>query len=321
MSALSNANADIPSDMDTQEHCPANCQSRQQVDENVPPNNDVENSENTGHAWYNDPVYSRFWSHYRSIHSWFRKHDEYLSAHRSEESWYRDLCQGQALCHEHVGNVMNMLGAGEPRRHQAGGALGHYPHATLDCSQAHLNLNHQTLHNVNHHNRKRKSSKKCRSQRKSNHLHHSHHLQGPNIHLQVSNFDPEHGDLDIYSVDGGFEFEMEITDEMMDFFSQSEKHRRERDSKKSKDMNKSDQVHGDVYVELTESAFGKNSATILPPSERPGSRRIAEMKEIYGAGAAMIHGMETAMQLSYDRHADRKRSKLWPAVPINIKFS
>ena len=60
--------------------------------------------------------------------------------------------------------------------------------------------------------------------------------------------------------------------------------------------------------------------TVKPPSERPGVRRTTEMKQLYGAGAAMIHGMETAMQLNFDRNCDLKQPKLWPNLPLTIKF-
>ena len=66
---------------------------------------------------------------------------------------------------------------------------------------------------------------------------------------------------------------------------------------------------------------GKHRASVHPPSERPGARRTSEMKALYGRGAAMIHGMETAMQLTYDRNCDVKQPKLWPHLPFNIKFS
>ena len=58
----------------------------------------------------------------------------------------------------------------------------------------------------------------------------------------------------------------------------------------------------------------------MAPSERPGARRTTEMKLLYGKGAAMIHGMETAMQLTYDRNCDLKQPKMWPNMPLNVKF-
>lgn len=57
------------------------------------------------------------------------------------------------------------------------------------------------------------------------------------------------------------------------------------------------------------------------PTERPGVLRAQEMQQLYGPGAAMIHGMETAMQLAFDRNTDRSGSKLWPHLPLNIQFN
>jgi len=61
--------------------------------------------------------------------------------------------------------------------------------------------------------------------------------------------------------------------------------------------------------------------TVLPPSEQLGARRLSEMHELYGTGSAMIHGMETAMQLSFDRNTDRYKPRPWPALPLNIQFN
>ena len=57
------------------------------------------------------------------------------------------------------------------------------------------------------------------------------------------------------------------------------------------------------------------------PRERPGLRRAAEMKELYGQGAAMIHGMETALQMTYDRNTDIRRPKFWPNMPFRVQFA
>lgn len=54
------------------------------------------------------------------------------------------------------------------------------------------------------------------------------------------------------------------------------------------------------------------------PAERPGERRSAEMKRLYGKDAAKIQGMETAMQLTFDRNCDRKQPKYWPVIPLNL---
>ena len=65
----------------------------------------------------------------------------------------------------------------------------------------------------------------------------------------------------------------------------------------------------------------KNTASKNAPKERPGFRRTTEMVTLYGKGAAMIHGMETAMQLTYDKNCDQKKPKLWPQLPLKIDFT
>ena len=61
--------------------------------------------------------------------------------------------------------------------------------------------------------------------------------------------------------------------------------------------------------------------TVEAPRERPGARRSQEMKLLYGRGAAMIHGMETALQMAFDRNTDVKQPKLWPNMPLKIVFT
>ena len=65
----------------------------------------------------------------------------------------------------------------------------------------------------------------------------------------------------------------------------------------------------------------KKRTTAQAPTERPGVRRTAEMKGLYGNSAAMIHGMETALQLNFDRNCDLKTPRLWPHLPLNIVFN
>lgn len=55
--------------------------------------------------------------------------------------------------------------------------------------------------------------------------------------------------------------------------------------------------------------------------EKPGEKRLQEMKELYGEGATRIFAMETAMQLSFQKCYDQKAPKLWPTLPLNIKFN
>ena len=62
------------------------------------------------------------------------------------------------------------------------------------------------------------------------------------------------------------------------------------------------------------------SGSSLAPREQVGARRNNEMKMLYGKDAAMIHGMETALQLNFNRNCDLKQPQYWPNLPINIKF-
>lgn len=55
-----------------------------------------------------------------------------------------------------------------------------------------------------------------------------------------------------------------------------------------------------------------------PPAERPGERRAAEMKLLYGDSAAKIQAMEAAVQLSFNKHFDRKQPKYWPIIPLKF---
>lgn len=59
-------------------------------------------------------------------------------------------------------------------------------------------------------------------------------------------------------------------------------------------------------------------SSVAPPSERPGERRAAEMKKLYGKDAAKIQAMEAAMQLSFDRNCDLKQPKYWPVIPLKL---
>ena len=63
---------------------------------------------------------------------------------------------------------------------------------------------------------------------------------------------------------------------------------------------------------------GAQLSTAAPPNERPGARRGAEMRKLYGADAAKIQAMEAALQLNFDRNCDRKLPKYWPVIPLRL---
>uniref|UniRef100_A0AAX7VDM4 Gem (nuclear organelle) associated protein 8 n=1 Tax=Astatotilapia calliptera TaxID=8154 RepID=A0AAX7VDM4_ASTCA len=88
------------------------------------------------------------------------------------------------------------------------------------------------------------------------------------------------------------------------YFAQTERHREE-----LKNYMPADQ---DLH------SFSLRSS-VAPPLERPGERRTAEMKKLYGGDAAKIMAMEAAMQLNFERNCDlKKQPKYWPVIPLKL---
>ncbi|XP_043921675.1 gem-associated protein 8 [Protopterus annectens] len=106
---------------------------------------------------------------------------------------------------------------------------------------------------------------------------------------------------------------MEITEELRQYFAQTEKHREE--------LKRQHQISAQVletYVAADHDLHLVKGRTVEPPAERPGERRVAEMKLLYGEDASKIQGMETAMQLTFDRNCDKKQPKYWPIIPLRL---
>lgn len=75
----------------------------------------------------------------------------------------------------------------------------------------------------------------------------------------------------------------------------------------------------DSYVPADQDLHGVSwRSSAAPPSERPGERRGAEMKKLYGKDSAKILAMEAAMQLTFDRNCDLKQPKYWPVIPLKL---
>uniref|UniRef100_A0A3B3THC2 Gem (nuclear organelle) associated protein 8 n=1 Tax=Paramormyrops kingsleyae TaxID=1676925 RepID=A0A3B3THC2_9TELE len=81
---------------------------------------------------------------------------------------------------------------------------------------------------------------------------------------------------------------MEITEELRQYFTQTEQHR-------------------DPYLQANHDLH-----------RRPGERRRVEMKKLYEEDAAKIQGMETAMQLTFHHKCDKKQPKYWPVTPLRL---
>ncbi|XP_039089892.1 gem-associated protein 8 isoform X2 [Hyaena hyaena] len=116
--------------------------------------------------------------------------------------------------------------------------------------------------------------------------------------------------------DGGVECDlsnMEITEELRQYFAETERHREERRRQKQLDA----QRLAD-YVNADHGLYDGTRRSVEPPSERPGERRQARMTRLYGASAAKIQAMEAAVQLSFNKHCDRKQPKYWPVIPLKF---
>ncbi|XP_010007102.1 PREDICTED: gem-associated protein 8 [Chaetura pelagica] len=104
---------------------------------------------------------------------------------------------------------------------------------------------------------------------------------------------------------------MEITEELRQFFAETERHREE--------LRRQQQLEAEhQYVEADQDLHKRMERSVQPPTERPGERRMAEMKKLYGADAPKIQAMEAAMQLIFDRNCDKKQPKYWPIIPLKF---
>ncbi|XP_074520813.1 gem-associated protein 8 [Halichoeres trimaculatus] len=107
---------------------------------------------------------------------------------------------------------------------------------------------------------------------------------------------------------------MEISEELRQYFAQTEKHREE--LKKQQQLEAEEH---DSYVLADQDLHSVSwRGSAAPPFERPGERRGAEMKKLYGKDSAKIMAMEAAMQLTFDRNCDRKQPKYWPVIPLKL---
>ncbi|KAM5196935.1 gem-associated protein 8 isoform 1-T2 [Hipposideros larvatus] len=106
---------------------------------------------------------------------------------------------------------------------------------------------------------------------------------------------------------------MEITEELRQYFAETERHREER-----RRQQQLDDARLEDYVNADHDLYYSTSFSAESPSERPGERRQAEMKRLYGEDAAKIQAMEAAVQLSFDKYFDQKRPKYWPVIPLKF---
>lgn len=252
----------------------------------------------------------QYWKQYSYIASWIRNGQRKFSMSPFKPD-FREWCQLMCRYHASMANYMqwNYLSMTTAAPQQLG-----YDWQNLMQSRLSTSVPRPQFHKKC--NRGRKRRRRRSRARKRNLL-----SSAGDIELHIANIDPDGGGLDVEFGDGtdNLEFEFEITEDMVEFFAETARHRKERDLLKVAQLTQAENDET-TNPDLCSETAVRIQPTVLPPSEQLGARRLTEMRELYGAGAAMIHGMETAMQLSFDRNTDRHKPRPWPALPLNIQF-
>ncbi|XP_064413557.1 gem-associated protein 8 isoform X1 [Latimeria chalumnae] len=229
--------------------------------------------------WYAHQMYSRYWRHYHQAMHWLHRHKE--AYRKAVESFYYLLWHSRMTAEGH--RYADWSDDERPvRRSHCPSELG------------------------------RVNQRESQSQRWQYPTPSSKHQASEE---KESTSEDEEDDDDSGS---GDEIEcdvsnMEITEELRQYFAQTERHREE--------LRRQQQLEAecqDSYVAADHDLHVSAGRTVQPPTERPGERRVAEMKRLYGEDAAKIQGMETAMQLTFDRNCDKKQPKYWPIIPLKL---
>ena len=94
------------------------------------------------------------------------------------------------------------------------------------------------------------------------------------------------------------------------FASETEKHRRERDSNQvNGDKKNCDDMDSDEEHKVNESNITVDY-----------ERLKEEMSELYGNDALKIHCQETRTELAFTEWRDKHRPVTWPAMPLNMSL-
>ena len=240
---------------------------------------DLEGQEGT--PWYADPKYNRYWSHHAQMKAWLR-------AHETAHSCAQNAAANSSLQSYHQYYL----------HHQWCQYYNHY-YRTRPYPQPHPHWhNHSSQQgNDNHH----KSHREAYSQP---HQYSSYRGNGKQYVTDQSDVDyldngvsesqmEDEEEEDFMHGGGDEEFEVELSEEMRQFFLQSQKHREELKEmklafakKREQSEIKEDTTPEKIAVESTsyEDEFvapgsRKNKKKIIgAPTEQPGKRRAEEMK-------------------------------------------
>ncbi|NXM07033.1 GEMI8 protein, partial [Tyrannus savana] len=230
--------------------------------------------------WYSQKVYTRYWKHYDLAMRWMRRHQKaYRKAVESfyHLPWHPPAASPSSHYSDWDGNDLPHTQNYSARYQPHGRAP--YGGGAQQCAGAHRGREDAEEDSEMEEDAERDSEMEEDSESEGE------------IEYDLSN--------------------MEITEELRQFFAETERHREE--------LRRQQQLEAeDPYVEADQDLHRRTERSVEPPRERPGERRMAEMKKLYGADAAKIQAMEAAMQLIFDRNCDKKQPKYWPIIPLKL---
>ncbi|XP_061034718.1 gem-associated protein 8 [Eubalaena glacialis] len=225
-------------------------------------------------SWSSHPVYARYWQHYHQAMAWMRSHQ---NAYRKA---MKSFCTSPWYF-----SAMGLPQSAYAKKGRRPQSCYKRPPASRDSHHRHSRAGGRGPH--------------------------------PRGREQPAWSAEEEKEKESESDDGGIECDvsnMEITEELRQYFAQTERHQEERRRQQQLDA-----ARLEDYVNADHDLYrDTRRRSALPPAERPGERRRAEMRHLYGPSAAKIQAMEAAVQLSFDKHCDRKQPKYWPVIPLKF---
>ncbi|XP_072170915.1 gem-associated protein 8-like [Diadema setosum] len=296
------------------------------------------------HPWYTAAKYDRYWSHYRQMRVWVDNQRSWQSQcqESSPSKWLH------AYNHYYWSYQWWLYLSSFPR------TIPFQSPFQLHCSSVSLGNIPYNQHYVNPHHTQSYCTSEEVHHEKSSHLPFYPHSATEKYRcskhyttdqsdvdymdntLSETQQDDEESDMQYYIEEEDEEgFEIELSEEMRQFFLQSQRHKEELkeiklafDEKRKQEMMEKNKIpktsHDEAHMDdefLPEFSISRKSRMknmMGAPKEQPGQRRAKEMKMLYGKDSPAIHGMETAIQMQFDRNCDKKQPSFWPSVPLKM---
>ncbi|XP_052027058.1 gem-associated protein 8 [Apodemus sylvaticus] len=228
-------------------------------------------------SWYSHPVYARYWQHYHHAMLWMQSHQNAYRKFKDSyftSPWFFPL------------GVLPWNSLAYEAEHPWNSEGQHMAWQESPYSVSHPKSPGQSLHNSNRTQASRRENEALCEE-------------------EALESDSDEVECDLTN--------MEITEELRQYFAQTERHREERRRQQQLDTERLND-----YVNADHDLYFNQHRSVEPPSEKPWERRQAEMKRLYGNSAPKILAMEAAVQMSFDKHCDRKQPKYWPVIPLKF---